>query len=121
MKRHSPSILSLLFAEPASDEILIAISNNDCAISAGNYLETAIVVDSVKGPVATRKFDAFIKESGLEILSVDAKQVGVARVAYRVVYALAATTKRKLLYKGDDFRHTDTQFLISRFFSSPFE
>jgi len=78
----SSAILSVLFAEPDSDEILIAISNNECVISAGNYLETAIVVDSSKDPVAVRKFDA-----------------------------LASTTRRKLLCKGDDFRHTDIAIL----------
>ena len=120
----SSAILSILFAEPDSDEILIAINNNECAISAGNYLETAIVVDSTKDPVVTRKFDALIKASGIEILAVDPKQVEVARAAYRdygkgsghraklnfgdvFAYALAATTRRKLLCKGDDFRHTD--------------
>ena len=124
----SSAILSILFAEPDSDEILIAINNNECAISAGNYLETAIVVDSMKDPVASRKFDAFIKASGLEIISVDPKQVEVARAAYRdygkgtghraklnfgdvFAYALAATTRRKLLCKGDDFRHTDITIL----------
>ena len=117
-----------LFAEPDSDEILIAINNNECAISAGNYLETAIVVDSTKDPVVTRKFDALIKASGIEILSVDPKQVELARAAYRdygkgtghkaklnfgdvFAYALAATTRRKLLCKGDDFRHTDIAIL----------
>lgn len=120
----SSAILSILFAEPDSDEILIAINENECAISAGNYLETAIVVDSTKDPVAIRKFNALIKESGIEILSVDSKQVDVARAAYRdygkgsrhrarlnygdvFAYALATTTRRKLLCKGDDFRHTD--------------
>lgn len=124
----SSAILSILFAEPNSDEILIALNSNQCAISAGNYLETAIVVDSIKDPVATRKFDAFIKATGLEILPVDAKQVEVARAAYRdygkgaghqaklnfgdvFAYALATTTKRKLLCKGDDFRHTDIAIL----------
>lgn len=120
----SSAILSILFAEPDSDEILIAINENECAISAGNYLETAIVVDSTKDPIAIRKFNALIKESGIEILSVDSKQVDVARAAYRdygkgsrhrarlnygdvFAYALATTTRRKLLCKGDDFRHTD--------------
>ena len=120
----SSAILSILFAEPDSDGILIAITNNECAISAGNYLETAIVVDSTKDPVVTRKFDALIKASGIEILPVDPKQVEVARAAYRdygkgtghraklnfgdvFAYALATTTRRKLLCKGDDFRHTD--------------
>jgi ribonuclease VapC len=120
----SSAILSILFAEPDSDEILIAINSNNCAMSAGNYLETSIVVDSTKDPVAIRKFDAFIREAGIEILSMDLKQAQVARAAYRdygkgskhraklyfgdvVAYALAATTRRKLLCKGDDFRHTD--------------
>lgn len=120
----SSAILSILFAEPDSDEILIAINENECAISAGNYLETAIVVDFTKDPIAIRKFNALIKEGGIEILSVDSKQVDVARAAYRdygkgsrhrarlnygdvFAYALATTTRRKLLCKGDDFRHTD--------------
>ena len=124
----SSAILSILFAEPDSDEILIAISNNECFISAGNYLETAIVVDSSKDPIAIRKFDAFIKEGKIEILSVDQKQVNAARSAYRdygkgtghparlnygdvFAYALAATTRRKLLCKGDDFSHTDIGIL----------
>ncbi len=124
----SSAILSILFAEPDSDEILIAINNNECAISAANYLETAIFIDSTKDPVATRKFDAFMKASGLEILPVDPKQVEVARAAYRdygkgtrhqaklnfgdvFAYALAATTRKKLLCKGDDFRHTDIAIL----------
>ena len=124
----SSAILSILFAEPDSDEILIAINNNECAISAGNYLETAIVVDSTKDPVVSRKFDALIKASGIEILSVDPKQVEVARAAYRdygkgsghraklnfgdvFAYALAATTRRKLLCKDDDFCHTDITIL----------
>ena len=120
----SSAILSILFAEPDSDEILVAINNNECAMSAGNYLETAIVVDSTKDPIVIRKFNAFIKEGGIEILSVDLKQVDVARAAYRdygkgtkhraklnygdvFAYALATITRRKLLCKGDDFRHTD--------------
>lgn len=120
----SSAILSILFAEPDSDEILVAINNNECAMSAGNYLETAIVVDSTKNPIVIRKFNAFIKEGGIEILSEDLKQVDVARAAYRdygrgtkhraklnygdvFAYALATVTRRKLLCKGDDFRHTD--------------
>lgn len=124
----SSAILSILFAEPDSDEMLVAINNNNCAMSAANYLETAIVVDATKDPVAIRKFDALMKETGIEILSVDPKQVQVAREAYRdygkgaehraklnfgdvFAYALATTTRRKLLCKGDDFRHTDIAIL----------
>ena len=124
----SSAILSILFSEPDSDEILMAINSNSCVMSAGNYLETSIVVDSTKDPVAIRKFNAFMKETSIEILSMDPKQVQVARAAYRdygkgsehraklnfgdvFAYALAATTRRKLLCKGEDFRHTDIALL----------
>lgn len=120
----SSAILSILLSEPDSDEILIAISGNNCSISAGNYLETAIVMDSTKDPIAIRKFDAFMKESGIKILPIDLKQIDVARSAYRdygrgsghaarlnfgdvFAYALAATTHRKIICKGDDFIKTD--------------
>ena len=120
----SSAILSILFAEPDSDDILVAISSNSCVISAGNYLETAIVVDSTKNPISIRKFDELIRESGIEIVPVDLKQVEIARMAYRdygkgsghparlnfgdiFAYALASTTNRELLCKGDDLIKTD--------------
>ena len=120
----SSAILSILLAESGSDEILTAISSNDCSMSVGNYLESAIVVDSTKDPVAMRKFDAFIKASGIEIIPIDFKQVEIARVAYRdygkgtghparlnfgdvFAYALASATNRELMCKGDDFVKTD--------------
>ncbi len=120
----SSAILSILLAESGSDEILTAISSNDCSMSVGNYLESAIVVDSTKDPIAMRKFDAFIKASGIEIIPIDFKQVDIARVAYRdygkgtghparlnfgdvFAYALASATNRELMCKGDDFVKTD--------------
>lgn len=124
----SSAILAILLAESDSDEILAAINSNSCAMSAGNYLESAIVIDSTKDPVAIRKFDALIKEAGIEILPVDSKQIEVARAAYRdygrgsghparlnfgdvFAYALATTTRRKLICKGDDFIETDIAIL----------
>lgn len=120
----SSAILSILFAEPDCDDILVAISSNDCSMSIGNYLESAIVVDSTKNPITIRKFDALIKEAGIEVLPVDLKQVEVARAAYRdygkgsghparlnfgdvFAYALTTTSRRKLICKGDDFVKTD--------------
>lgn len=120
----SSAIFSILFAEPDCDDILVAISSNDCSMSVGNFLESAIVVDSTKNPIIIRKFDALIKEAEIEILPVDLKQVEVARAAYRdygkgsghparlnfgdvFAYALTTTSRRKLICKGDDFVKTD--------------
>ena len=120
----SSAIFSIFFAEPDCDDILVAISSNDCSMSVGNFLESAIVVDSTKNPIIIRKFDALIKEAEIEILPVDLKQVEVARAAYRdygkgsghparlnfgdvFAYALTTTSRRKLICKGDDFVKTD--------------
>ena len=120
----SSAIISVVFNERDGLDILRAISNNECAISAANYLEAAIVIDSTNDPVVVRKFDSFMKDSAIEVLSVDSKQVDVARAAYRdygkgtghparlnygdvFAYALAATTGRKLICKGGDFLETD--------------
>lgn len=120
----SSAVLSILLSEIGSDDILTAISSNDCSMSVGNYLESAIVVDSTKDPIAIRKFDAFMKASGIEIIPIDLKQVEIARTAYRdygkgtghpaklnfgdvFAYALASITNRELMCIGDDFIKTD--------------
>lgn len=120
----SSAIISVVFNEHDGLDILHAITNNQCAISAANYLEAAIVIDSTNDPVVIRKFDTFMKDSEIEVLSVDSKQAVVARAAYRdygkgtghparlnygdvFAYALATTTRRKLICKGGDFLETD--------------
>lgn len=93
-------------------------------ISAANYLEAAIIVDSVRDPVASRRFDQFIDEAGIRIQPVNAGQARVAREAYRdcgkesghkaglnfgdcFAYALAKDAGEPLLFKGQDLVHTD--------------
>lgn len=124
----SSAIISVVFNEHDGLNILRAISNNECVISAANYLEAAIIIDSTHDPVVVRKFNTFMKDSAIEVLSVDSKQVDVARAAYRdygkgtghpaklnfgdvFAYALAATTRRKLICKGGDFLETDIAIL----------
>jgi uncharacterized protein with PIN domain len=70
-------------------------------ISAANYLETAIVIDGSRDPIASRRVDDLIQEA----------QVGISGHAARLnfgdcfAYALAKTTGEPLLFKGDDFLH----------------
>ena len=122
----SSALLAVLFAEPDAEEYLKAISQNECFMSVANFLEAAIVIDSTKDPVAIRKFDELMESSEIEVVPVDLKQANLARMAYRdfgkgsghraalnygdaFAYALASSTRRKLLCKGDDFRFTDIQ------------
>lgn len=89
-------------------------------------VEAAIVVDSARDPAAGRRFDKFIRVSGVEILPVTPGQALLARQAYRdfgrgggsrarlslwdcFAYALAVDRREPLLSKGDDFGHTDVE------------
>lgn len=84
----------------------------------------AIVIYESRDPVASRRFDEFIKEAELIVVPVTAMQARIAREAYRdfgkgsghparlnfgdcFSYALAKERGEKLLYKGEDFRKTD--------------
>ena len=127
----SSALLAILFAESDCDEFLIALSQNDCSMSAANLLETSIVIESTKDPVVIRKFDELVKTAEIEIVPVDLKQANLARIAYRdfgkgsghqaglnygdvFAYALASSTRRKLLCKGEDFRFTDLPLLDTK-------
>jgi ribonuclease VapC len=93
-------------------------------MSAANLLEAAIVADGTRNPVLSRRFDALIEESRLTIEPVTETQVLIARQAYRdfgkgsghparlnfgdcFAYALAKEAGEPLLFKGNDFTHTD--------------
>ncbi len=96
-----------------------------CRISAVSYVEAAIVIDSSRDPIASRRFDDFFRESGIAVESVTVRQTEIAREAYRdfgkgrhkaglnfgdcFAYALAKVTGEPLLFKGDDFRRTDIE------------
>jgi len=100
-----------------------------CLLSAVNYVETAVVVDSLRDPVASRRLDDLLRESGISIQPVTASQAYIARQAYRdfgkgsghparlnfgdcFAYALAKELGESLLFKGDDFSHTDVAAAI---------
>jgi ribonuclease VapC len=93
-------------------------------MSAASYLETSIVIDRSRDPRPSRQFDLLLHEAGIEIVPVTVEQARIAREAYRdfgkgsghpaglnfgdcFAYALATDRGEPLLYKGDDFVHTD--------------
>lgn len=96
-------------------------------ISAGTYLEVSIVIDRARDPLVSRRLDEFLAEGSFVIEPVTAAQARIAREAYRdfgkgsghpaglnfgdcFAYALARELNEPLLYKGDDFRHTDIPY-----------
>jgi len=94
-------------------------------ISAANYVEAAIVTDSNRDPVLSRKLDDLLRDGSITIEPITANQARIAREAYRdfgkgrhraglnfgdcFAYALAKEMDEPLLFKGDDFRHTDVE------------
>ena len=93
-------------------------------ISAATYVEAGVVADKDKDPVASHLYDRLIARHRIVIEPFTAEQAHVARQAYRefgrgsghparlnfgdcITYALAKVLDEPLLFKGDDFGHTD--------------
>lgn len=119
------ALVAILRDEPDAETYAIALAEAaGASISAANYLETAIVIDASRDPVASRHVDDLVKAAGLVVEPVTEQHAAIARAAYRdfgrgsghparlnfgdcFAYALARQTGLPLLFKGDDFIHTD--------------
>jgi ribonuclease VapC len=120
----SSAVIAILRAEPEASAMAEAMNlAGACGISAVSYVEAAIVIDSSRDPIASRRFDDFFREAEIVIEPVTLRQAETAREAYRdfgkgrhraglnlgdcFAYALAREKGETLLFKGNDFRHTD--------------
>lgn len=119
------ALIAILRAEDDAADMALAIENAQSRrISAANFLETAVVIDASRDPVASRRFDELVEVAELRVEAVTFNQARIARDAYRdfgkgsghraglnfgdcFAYALAKTTGEALLFKGHDFGHTD--------------
>ncbi len=127
----SSALLAVLSGEPDAEQFAKALTTNDgVAISAGTLLETSIVVDSRRDPVLSARLDELLQVAGVSVEPVTARQATIARQAYRdfgkggghpaglnfgdcFAYALAKDTGQPLLFKGDDFTHTDLRSALT--------
>ncbi|HUO85036.1 MAG TPA: type II toxin-antitoxin system VapC family toxin [Thermoanaerobaculia bacterium] len=132
----SSAILAILFGEPDAPAYARAIVAAEVRrISAANWLETAIRIDSGAGAIASNAFDDLIREASIEVMPVTHEQARIARSAYRAygkgsghpaqlnfgdcfAYGLAKVTGEPLLFKGTDFSETDIQRGMQDFPSS---
>jgi ribonuclease VapC len=119
------ALIAILRDEPEARFFAQAIENAARRrLSAANFLEAAAVIDGSRDPVASRRFDELIDAAAIAIEPVTEAQARIAREAYRdfgkgsghpaqlnfgdcFAYALAKDTGEPLLFKGDDFVHTD--------------
>ena len=119
------ALITILRDEPDAISYAKAIANAVVRrISAANYVEAAAVIDASRDPIASRRFDDFLRAARVVIEPVTETQARIAREAYRdfgrgsghparlnfgdcFAYALAKAVNEPLLFKGDDFVHTD--------------
>lgn len=121
------AVMAILRREPEAPQFAAAMEAAEiCRISAVSYVEAAVVTDGNRDPIATRRFDEFMRVARVRIETVDETQARIAREAYRdfgrgsghparlnfgdcFAYALAKSTGEPLLFKGDDFARTDVE------------
>jgi ribonuclease VapC len=124
------ALIAILRNEPESLFYAKAIeSATRRRISAANFLEAAIVIDGSSDPIASRRFDELMREAQIVVEPVTEAHARIAREAYRdfgkgsghpaklnfgdcFAYALAQATGEPLLFKGDDFGHTDLALVL---------
>jgi ribonuclease VapC len=127
----SSALVSAIKREPDWIELSRAMdSAKTLSMSAASYLETAIVIDCLR-PAQSARLDELIDQMDMVIEPVTAEQAKIARQAYRdygkgsghpanlnfgdcFSYALARAKREPILYKGDDFVHTDLRPAVPR-------
>ena len=124
------ALLAILKLEPERVPFAEILDRADSLrISAAAYLELSIVIDSRKSPALSREVDEMIERFDIQIEPVTAEHARIARQAYRdygrgsghkanlnfgdcFSYALARARREPILFKGDDFVHTDVRSAV---------
>lgn len=119
------ALIAILRDEPEAPGFSRAIAGSaDARISAVSYVEAAAVLDRADDPLPGRELDRLLEVAGVTIEPLTVAQARTARAAYRdfgrgsghpaslnvgdcFSYALATATAEPLLFKGEDFSHTD--------------
>ncbi len=118
------AILAIVFEEGDCERYLDAIVDaTHCRILSVNWLEAAMVIDGRGDLEVGRRFDQLFAETRIEVVAFTPEHARIARRAWQrfgkrrhpadlnygdcMAYALAASAREPLLFKGSDFTKTD--------------
>jgi ribonuclease VapC len=118
------ALVAMLSDEPEAERFEAAVEADQIRLmSTASYVETAIVIEARFGEPGGRELDLWLHRAAVDLVAVQTDQADAARAAYRrygkgrhraglnfgdcFSYALAKISNQPLLYKGDDFTHTD--------------
>jgi len=121
----SSTLIAILRGEPEAEAFAAAMEKAaSLRMSAGTLFEASMVADRFRDPKLSARFDEIVEVPKMAIEPVTVEQARIARQAYRdygkgsghpanlnfgdcFSYALARDKREPILYKGDDFVHTD--------------
>ncbi|WP_182378876.1 type II toxin-antitoxin system VapC family toxin [Nocardioides sp. WS12] len=118
------AVLAVLFAEPEAESFKNLMSSTACQMSTANWLEAVMRAEGSRGPTGGAELDTIVTGLGIGLVAVTEAHARAARIAFRrygrgsgspaklnfgdcFAYALSAASGEPLLFKGDDFTHTD--------------
>jgi ribonuclease VapC len=120
------AVLGILLKEPDALALLRKMASAPSRLmSAVNFMEATVVLDSRLGPEGGNDVEDLLAATNVQIIPVRVEHARLAREAYRrfgkgyhgaklnladcFAYALAVETGEPLLFKGDDFAQTDVR------------
>ena len=123
------AVVAILLDEPESPVIRRAIEDDPVRMmSTASFVEAAMVIETRFGEAGGRELDLLLHTARIELIPVDREQAELARDAFRhfgkgrhraglnfgdcFSYALARVSGERLLFKGDDFGHTDVPVVL---------
>ena len=118
------ALVAILLREPDAERFANALGEAPVRLlSAVTRVELSFVIEGRKGDAGRADLELLLRDGGFDIVSVTSQQASIAIDAFRrfgrgrhraalnigdcFSYALAVATDHPLLFKGDDFTHTD--------------
>ena len=124
------ALVAIAFDEPEAARLERIVLGSPARMAAPTMLEASMVIEGARDPTARRFFDSLVERLGIDVIPFTAHQAELARAAFRdfgrgsghparlnfgdcISYATAKDLRETLLFKGDDFIHTDIRSALT--------